>query len=201
MKRTSILLLLLAAFVAACGSEQTTPTATAEPDPTVAATASPEPSTGATPEPAETDAGDDTALEDMIPDELNGVARTDIPGMDTFLASALRAQGMDAEGAEFVFASYGAADTGVFLTAFRIPGINQLAMEQLARMLSGAGGQQGVEAEQVTVGGKSVLRMSVDASAGQAGTVYMYFAEGAAFTIVSQSSDTAAAEQLLGELP
>jgi hypothetical protein len=197
VKRNPILLVLLMALVAACGNADASPSATES----EAASETSEPTAEDTTEPgASDDPGDETALEDMIPDELNGVARTDIPGMETFLTQALAAQGMDAEGAEFVFASYGDGESAIILTAFRIPGISELAMQTLARALSGVAGQQGVEAEQVTVGDKSVLLVSGEAS-GQAGAVYLYFAEGAAFTIASQSGDSASAEQLLAELP
>jgi hypothetical protein len=205
MKRISILLLLVAFGVAACGGDQTadqTDAATATPTPTAEATE--EPTDEPTDEPsASADAGGESALAELIPDELNGVPRTDIPGMDQFLASALQAQGLDAEGAEFVFASYGEGPDAVVLTAFRIPQVTEAQMEMLGRMLSGAGAQQGVEAETVDVAGKSVLRMTVDAAqaGGQEGVVYMYFAEGAAFTIVSPSADTSSVEALIAELP
>lgn len=208
MKRISVLLVLLAFGVAACAGDQAASSseAAATPTPTIEATEEPTPE----PTPAETDepeasddnGGDETALEELVPDELNGVPRTEVPGMDQFLVGALEAQGLDAEGAEFVFASYGEGPDAVILTAFRIPQIPEAQMEMLARMISGAGADQGVEAEAVDVDGKSVLRMTAPAAAGgQEGVVYMYFAEGAAFTIVSPSADTSSAEALLAELP
>ena len=192
MNRRLILVALLAVFLAACGTEQASQ-----------ATLTPEPTPEATPEPTEeaspsVDAGGETALSELIPDELNGEPGTPIPGMDQFMASMLQQQGVQAENIEFEFVTYGQTENAVVLTAFRIPGMTEVAMEQLARMLSGAGAQEGVEAEEVTINGKSVLRMTVS-QAGEEGVVYMYFTQGAAFTVVSQ--DTASAEALLAELP
>jgi hypothetical protein len=206
MKRISILLVLLAFGVAACGEQAASQTdaAAVTPSATVQQTEAPTPSPEASDEPdASADAGDGTPLADLVPDELNGVPRTDIPGMDQIIAGALAQQGMDAEDAEFVFASYGDDADAVVLTAFRVPGINEAGMEQLARMMSGAaGGQAGVDAESVEIGGKSVLRMTAQAAAGgDEGVIYMYIAEGAAFTIISPTGDESAAEQLLAELP
>ena len=203
MKRISILLVLLAFGVAACGDQASSQTDAATATPSATAEPTEEPTTEPSDEPAASaDTGNETALADLIPDELNGVARTDIPGMDQIIASALAQQGLDAEDAEFVFTSYGEGEDAVILTAFRIPQVSEPQMEMLARMMSGAGAQQGVEAETVDVAGKSVLRMTAQgAAAGQEGVVYMYFAEGAAFTIVSPAADTAAAEALLAELP
>ena len=206
MKRISILLVLLAFGVAACGEQAASQTdaAAVTPSATVQPTEAPTPSPEASDEPdASADVGDGTPLADLVPDELNGVPRTDIPGMDQIIAGALAQQGMDAEDAEFVFASYGDDADAVVLTAFRVPGINEAGMEQLARMMSGAaGGQAGVDAESVEIGGKSVLRMTAEAAAGgDQGVIYMYIAEGAAFTIISPTGDESAAEQLLAELP
>ncbi len=206
MKRISILLVLLAFGVAACGEQAASQTdaAAVTPSATVQPTEAPTPSPEASDEPdASADAGDGTPLADLVPDELNGVPRTDIPGMDQIIAGALAQQGLDAQNAEFVFASYGEGPDAVVLTAFRIPGIPEGQMEMLAQMMSGAaGGETGVEADAVDVGGKSVLRMTAPAAAGgEEGVIYMYFAEGAAFTIVCPTGDESAAEQLLAELP
>jgi hypothetical protein len=64
----------------------------------------------------------------------------------------------------------------------------------LARMMAGQSTE--VDVETVDVGGKSVLQMS---GADVPGAAYMYFADGAMFTIIGESSDLAA--QLLAELP
>jgi hypothetical protein len=203
MNRSPLLVLLLAAVLAACGGDgasQADATATTEP------TASPTAEATASAEPAETDdgsgsgSGSDTALEELIPDELNGVARTDVPGMGDMIAGVLQEQGLNAEDAEFIFTSYGdvSGTDAVILSAFRIPGMGQAQLELFAQMMSGAQGTEGVETEQVDIGGKSVLRMTAT-TAGQEGTVFLYFAEDAAFTVISQ--DQASAEQLLAELP
>ena len=201
MHRSPLLVLLLAAVLAACGGDganQADATATTEP------TASPTAEATASPEPTETDdgtgSGSDTALEELIPDELNGVARTDVPGMGEMIAGVLQEQGMNAEDAEFIFTSYGDVNgtDAVILSAFRIPGMGQAQLELFAQMMSGAQGTEGVETEQVDIGGKSVLRMTAT-TAGQEGTVFLYFAEDAAFTVISQNQ--ASAEQLLAELP
>ena len=193
MKRSTILLALLALGVAACGTDQPSATDAAE------ATATPTATVEPTEEPvASADPGSETALADLIPDELNGVAGTPIPAMDQILSTALQAQGLDAGEAEFAFVTYGTGAGAVVLTAFRIPGVAEAQLETLARMMSGTGGAEGVESERVELGGKSVLRIS-SSVAGQEEAAYLYFAEGAAFSIVSQ--DEASVAQLLSELP
>jgi hypothetical protein len=196
VKRVSILLLLLMAFVAACGgspSATDTDTDTETPDPTAEATSEPT-------EEASTDPGASGGssfegdLADVIPDELNGVARTDIPGMDSILTSMFGAQGIDASQAQFAFATYGDGTDAVTLTAIVVPDIDDATLELISRSFSGVPG--GAEAETVTVDGKTVLKVTAGA---QPGSVYMYFAGGAAFTVFSQNEDLA--EQLLGELP
>lgn len=196
MKRIPILLVLLMAFVAACAGDTATPSATEnEPDPTLEATPSTEPSDDASTEPGSSGGtafeGD---LDDVIPDELNGVARTDIPGMDQMFAQIFAGQNIDASEAQFAFATYGEGTDAVTLVAMAIPGVNDATFELMARSLSGV--QGGGEAETVTIDGKTVLSVSAGT---QPGTLYMYFADGAAFTVTSQNDDLA--EQLLGELP
>lgn len=197
MKRISILLVaLLALVVAACSNNQASPSA----EPSESAVASQEATAEATQseaaEPSEGSSGDGTALADLIPDELNGAPRTDVPGMDAILGPALAQQGLDASDAEFVFATYGEGLEAVVVNAFRVEGMTQPSLEALATMMAG-GDTQGGTAESVTVGGKSVLRVSsTDSETGQA---FLYFADGAMFTVVSQSEDLAA--QLLAELP
>jgi hypothetical protein len=200
VKRISILLVLLMALMAACGSTESSPSATVAPttEPTAEATESAEPTAEASEPEGSGDTGSEGDLADFIPDEFNGQPGTPIPGMDQLMASMLQQQGVGAENIEFQFVTYGEGDAAVVLTAFRVPGMNDVAMEQFARILSGVQDEPGVEAEEVTVGGKSVLRMSA-AQAGEEGVIYMYFAEGAAFTVVSQ--DLSSAEQLLSELP
>ena len=67
-------------------------------------------------------------------------------------------------------------------------------MEQLARLMSGAGTD--VEAESVTIGGKTVLKFS----GGQTGgSVYFYVANDTAFT--AAGADESLVEQLISQLP
>ena len=196
MKRISILLVLLMAFVAACAGDTATPSATEnEPDPTVEATPSTEPSDEASTEPAPSGGtafeGD---LDDVIPDELNGVARTEIPGMEAMISNIFSAQNLDASQAQFAFASYGEGTDAVVLTAIAVPEVPDAQLEMLARMLGGAG--TGADGETLTIDGKSVLKVTATA---QPGSVYLYFGDGAAFTVYAENEDLA--EQLLGELP
>ena len=199
MKRISILLVaLLALVVTSCASQQaSTPASEA------AATPTAEPTPEPTEEPAEAstpgeDSGGSTggSLEDALPDELNGLARTDVPGMEAFLAPMLAQQGVDASEVEFLISTYGEGDNSISVNAFRIPGIPEASMEALARAMSGVQGEAGVEAESVTVGGKSVLQMTGE---GVDGAAYLYFADGSVFTVVGPSTELA--EQLLSELP
>ena len=161
MKRISILLELLMAFVAACGSEQSTSTATdtPEPDATVEATDPPEPTDEASSEPgASADTGFEGDLADVIPDELNGVARTEIPGMDAMIANIFAGQNLDASQAQFAFASYGEGTDAVVLTAIAVPDVDDAQLEMLARMLGGAG--SGADGETLTIDGKTVLKVT-----------------------------------------
>lgn len=197
MNRHLILVALLAIFLAACGTQTADEAdATLTPEPT------PAPATDApddTDEPAATDDGGDGgstgSLDDMIPDDLNGVAGTPIAGLDTILSGALQAQGLDGSDAEFAFVTYGTDANAVVLQAFKIPGVTEEAMQQLARLMT-AGGAGEFEANSETIGGKTVLSFS---GGGQEGVVYFYVADDVAFTVAGQ--DAGQVEQLLAELP
>lgn len=198
MNRYLILVALLAIFLAACGT-QTADEATLTPEPTpAAATDAPDD----TDEPAATDDGGDGddgstgSLDDMIPDDLNGVAGTSIAGMDQILSGALQAQGLDAGDAEFAFVTYGTDANAVVLNAFRIPGVTEVAMQQLAQLMSGADPTGEFEANTEEIGGKTVLSFSGE---GQPGVVYFYVVDDVAFTVAGQDPSTV--EQLLAELP
>jgi hypothetical protein len=199
VNRLLILVALLAVFLAACGTQRPDDAdATLTPEPTQAATEAPDD----TDEPEATDDGDGDgdggtgSLDDMIPDELNGVAGTPIPGMDAIISGALSQQGLDAGDAEFAFVTYGTGTDAIVLNAFRIPGVSDVAMQQLAQLMSGAGVNSGLEAEPVTIGGKSVLSFS----GGQTpGAVYFYVVDDIAFTVAGENEELA--EQLLSELP
>ena len=194
MNRRLILATLLAMLLAACGQQESS-----EPDATLTPEATPEATSDAStpsdePAASEDDGSASGDLADVIPDELNGVPATEIPGMDQILGSALQAQGLNAEGADFAFVTYGTDENAVALNAFRIPGIPRGSMEQLARLMSGAGTD--VDAESVTIGGKTVLKIS----GGQTGgAVYFYVADDTAFTAAGQ--DESLVEQLLSQLP
>jgi hypothetical protein len=195
IRRLPIVLAVLAVVLAACGTQQSTATLTPAPTPEPTPEA-PEP----TAEPTATDddggGGATGSLEDVIPDELNGVAGTPIPGMDAIISGALQQRGLDAGEAEFAFVTYGTGEDAIVLNAFRIPGVSDVAMQQLAQIMSGAAPNSDVEAETVTIGGKTVLSFS----GGQTpGVVYFYVADDVAFTVAGQ--DEGLAEQLLSELP
>jgi hypothetical protein len=196
VNRLLILVALLAVFLAACGTQTADDaTATLTPEPTVAATEAPED----TVEPAATDDDDGGvtgSLDDVIPDELNGVAGTPIPGLDQILGQALQGQGLDAEDAEFAFVTYGEGADAVVLNAFRIPGVTEAQLALLGQLMSGSGGAGEVEATTEEIGGKTVLSFS---GGGQEGVVYVYIVDDVAFTVAGQ--DTSAVEQLLSELP
>jgi hypothetical protein len=196
VNRRLILAPLLAALLAACGQQESSePDATLTPEATPEATSTP-PAASDEPAGSEDDGGATGSLEDVIPDELNGVAGTPIPGMDAIISGALQQQGLDAGDAEFAFVTYGSGADSIVLNAFRIPGINDAAMQQLAQIMSGAGAGSGLEAETLTVGGKTVLSFS----GGQTpGAVYFYVADDIAFTVAGE--DEALAEQLLSQLP
>jgi hypothetical protein len=197
VNRYLILVALLAIFLAACGTQTADDAdATLTPEPTpAAATDAPDD----TDEPAATDDDDDGStgsLEDMIPDDLNGIAGTSIAGMDQILSGALQAQGLDAGDAEFAFVTYGTDANAVVLNAFRIPGVTEVAMQQLAQLMSGADPTGEFEANTEEIGGKTVLSFSGE---GQPGVVYFYVVDDVAFTVAGQDPSTV--EQLLAELP
>jgi hypothetical protein len=194
VKRVSILLLLLMAFVAACGgSPSATDTDTDTPDPTAEPTS--EPTDEASTDPGASGGSSfEGDLADVIPDELNGVARTDIPGMEAMISSIFSSQNLDDSQAQFAFASYGEGTDAVVLTAIAVPGVPDAQLDMLARMFSGA--NTGAEGETLTIDGKSVLKVS---ATGQPGSIYMYFDGGVAFTVYAENEGLA--EQLLGELP
>jgi hypothetical protein len=198
LKRISILLIaLLALVVTACAGDQaSSSTPASEPTPTEEATPEATEATETEAPESSQDAGSGTALDDLLPDELNGQARVEIPGLEAMLGPMLAQSGVDAEQAEFTFAAYGEGEDAVQVQAFRVPGMSELQLETLARAMSGSLEGGGATAETVDVGGKTVLEIS---GAEVAGVAYIYFADGAMFTVVGPSADLAA--QLLAELP
>lgn len=196
MNRLPILVALLAIFLAACGTQESSATLTPEPATPAPTSEAPEP----TDEPATTDddgdSGSTGSLDDIIPDELNGVAGTPIPGFDTIIQGALAQQGLTDADAEFAFVTYGTDEDAVILQAFRIPGVDDEAMQQLARLMSAGGAAGEVETETINVGGKEVLSFT---GTGTEGIVYFFVSDGVAFTVAGQ--DAGMVEQLLAELP
>jgi hypothetical protein len=193
LNRFFILLAMLVLVMAGCASQSgSSPEAT--PDPTPSPTAEPTEEPTATEDPGD---GGDTGgdLGDLIPDEVGGLTRTDIPGMEAMIGSALQSSGVNAEGAEYAFASFGDGTDALIVTALRIPGLDESALQSLAQAMAGAN-TVGADVETVSVGGKQVLQMSGE---GAPGAAYLYFAEGAVFTVVGEDPDLAA--QLLAELP
>jgi len=200
VNRYLILVALLAIFLAACGTQ--TPDdadATLTPEPTAAPTTE---APDDTDEPAATDDddGDDDgstgSLDDIIPDSLNGVAGTPIQGLDSIIQGALTQQGLDAGDAEFAFVSYGTDENAVILQAFRIPGVDDEVMQQLAQLMSAGGAGGEVETETINVGGKEVLSFT---GTGTDSIVYFFVSDGVAFTVAGE--DAGMVEQLLSELP
>jgi hypothetical protein len=195
VNRRLIPVALLAIVLAACGTNQADETDATTQEPTPAPTSeAPAP----TDEAATSDDGGGAAgsLADMIPDELNGVAATEIPGMEAIISGALQQQGLDGGEAEFAFVTYGEGADAIVLNAFRLPGVDEQAMEQLARIMSGAGGAGELEAETTEVGGKTVLSFS---GGGANDVVYFYVVDDVAFTIAGQEASSV--EQLLSQLP
>jgi hypothetical protein len=210
MKRPLVLLAtVLALVLAACGSDQpdasATPASTPAATPTQAATPEPTPSQAAeTPDQTEGDGGTGSvitgSLSDALPAEVGGLAKQEVEGMDAFIGPMLQQQGVDAEEADFAFASYGEGEAAesLIVTAIRMPGVDQTELEMMARLISRsqAPGASGVEAESVTIGGKDVLRVSPP---DEEQSVYVYLASDAFFSVISQSDELA--EDLLSQLP
>lgn len=204
MKRSLVpLVAILALVLAACGSQATS--ATAEPT-TSAATSTPVPTPEpvATPTPAATDDGTGSGpgftgeLSDALPDEVGGLPRQDAPsGMEQLFAGLLSGQGLDPDALEFVYGTWGSGE--IFVTGFRVEGMPAAQLDLLARAMAGASaGGQGPEldTEQMTVGGKDVLRMTPPEGS-QA--VYVYQVGDAFFSVVTD--DVSLAEDLLSQLP
>lgn len=196
MKRIPILLVaVLALVLAACGGETTataSPTPTAEPTPEVTPTPTAEP----TEEPTDDGSGSGLTgtLSDALPQTIGGLERQALPGMEDMIGPMLTQQGIDADEADFVWAMYGEGE--LIVTGFAASGLDQPELEQLARLMSSGQVGADVQSETVTVGGKEVLRMTGEDMPDAA---YLYFADDAFFTIISESAELA--EELLSQLP
>lgn len=208
MKRIPFLLVAaLALLLAACGSDQTDVTASPSPvaTPTLAPTPAPTPSPTASASATSdaTDAGTGSgfngSLIDALPDEVGGFPRNDMQGMEQFILPMLQQQGIDAEEADFAFASWGEGQETLIVTAMRMPGVTPAQLELIGRMMgSSQGADVGteVDAESVTVAGKQVLRVT---PADAQGEVLIYIVGDAFFTLISETPSLA--EELLQQLP
>jgi hypothetical protein len=200
VNRISIIACLVLGLVAAaCSSEGTSQPPPSEP---VAATDTPasppaEQSEPPASVPAASDGSgsSDSALLDLIPDTIGGMSRTDTDfASNPIFAQALAGSGVDVGDVEYIISVWGSANE-VTLSSMRIPGLEQGALEQLSRMMSGAQAAGG-EVETTNVGGKTVLQITGE---GAPAAAYMYFAEGAMFTVVSESQELS--EEVLSALP
>ena len=195
MKRVTVLLVALLAFaVSACGSGDPSASSAAESEP--AATVEPTPDPTPEPTPEESDepsasagaGGDNTALLDLLPDEIDGQSRIDVDlANNPMFAAALESQNIDASDVEYVVSTYGTGEGVLVATAIRIPDMGQPELEQLGRLMSGMSDGQG-SAELTTVGGKEVLAITAT-EAEQTG--YMYFIDGAVIVVGGTSEDLA----------
>ena len=201
MKRITILLAVLALLVAGCASQggASAEAGDATPSPTPEATESPSADATAS-DNADASADSDGSsgggdLTGLLPDEVGGLSRTDIPGMESMIANALAGSGVEASGAEYAFASYGDGTRALIVTALRIPGVPETSLQMLARAMAGVD-STGADVDTVTVGGKSVLQLSGESAPAAA---YIYFAADAVFTVIGEDPDLAA--ELLADLP
>lgn len=203
MKRSTILLAaVLALVVTACGSGETSESAApSEPAPTVELT--PEPTPQPTPEPPESDepsssadAGGETAVVDLLPDEINGQTRTHVDLANPMFAAALAGQDVDISEVEYSVSTYGTGEGVLVATAIRIPGVDQPQLAQIARLMSGVAAEGEGSAELTTISGKEVLAITAT-DAEQTG--YMYFVDGAVIVVGGASQDLA--EEFFSKLP
>ena len=137
MNRRLILATLLAMLLAACGQQESS-----EPDATLTPEATPEATSDAStpsdePAASEDDGSASGDLADVIPDELNGVPATESRAWTRSSPRRSRRRVLTPEAADFAFVTYGTDENAAALNAFRLPGVSEVAMEQLARLMSG----------------------------------------------------------------
>jgi hypothetical protein len=199
MRRSALVALLaIIAILAACSNESSASQSADETE--SAATESPQASEGGEPsesaeasEPAS--GGGDSELLALLPDQVGGLDQTfESSQMNDLIAQSLAGSGVDASEVDYVIASWGTSSE-LALTAFRAPGIDATSLQMLAQVMSGAQ-TGGVEFEEATVGGKSVLSYTAP---GTDGTVYLYLTDDTAFTVISQAPELA--DELLSQLP
>lgn len=200
---TILLVALLALAVSACGGGDPSESAEAsEAVPTVQPT--PDPTPEPTAEPIESDEPDasagagsnDSALLDLLPDEINGESRTDVDlANNPIFAAALQAQNIDASEVEYVVSTYGTGEGVLAVTAIRIPGMGDTELRALASMMGGMTDGQG-STEMTTIGGKEVIAITAT-DVEQTG--YMYFLDGAVIVVGGTSDDLAG--EFFSQLP
>ena len=202
MTRITILLIAaLALVVSACGTDTGASAEPSEPIATIEATPEPSPEPEESAEPAASastggNGGSETAIIELLPDEVGGMSRTDVDmAANPMFAEIFAEQGLDAADLEFVISTYGTGAEALGVTSMRVPDMGEAELEQLARLMTTMSEGQAA-AEPGTVGGKSVLILSAE---GEAETAYMYFAEGAVF-VVGGGTEALVAE-FLSQLP
>jgi hypothetical protein len=203
LNRTGLLAAIgpLALLLAACGGSPASESSAASEDqaPSIAATPEPAPSDGSEPSEAAAPSEDSgsgssgTPLADLLPDSLGGEAREDLDLDDQMIAALLAGQDVEVGDVEFLISTYG--DSGIGVTAIRIPDLPQANMEMIARAMAGMPQTQG-EIETIDLGGKSVIAIEsgVDGVTG-----YMYLSGDAVFVIGGGNEDQAA--EILEQLP
>jgi hypothetical protein len=203
MNRITILLVaLLALAVSACGSGDPGESAAAS-EPVATVEPTPEPTPVPTPEPEDSEepsasagSGGESALLDLLPDEIDGQTRIDVDlANNPMFAAALAQQDIDISGVEYVVSTYGTGEGVLAVTAIRIPDMGETELRQLAGMMSGMTDGQGTS-EVATIGGKEVLAITAT-DVEQTG--YMYFLDGAVIVVGGTSADLA--EEFFSQLP
>jgi hypothetical protein len=198
MRRSALVALLATIAILAACSDQTSSSQSQQATQSAAATATIEASEapGASMSAVATESsGGDSALLDLIPEQVGGSDRTVLSDdMGGLFAGALAGSGVDASEVDYVVVGWG-ANSELVLSAFRAPGIDEASLRALAQMMSGAQ-NGGAEMTPATVGGKSVLTFAGDETEE---TIYLYFTDDAAFTVVGKSPELA--DELLSKLP
>jgi hypothetical protein len=198
MRRSALVALLAVIAILAACSDQSPSSQSADDSESAAAASSQATESGAPSESADASAGTSGGGSDLlalIPDRVGGLDQTfESSQMNDLIAQSLAGSGVDASDVDYVIASWG-TQSEVALTAFRAPGIDATSLQMLAQMMSGAQ-TGGVEFEEATVGGKSVLQYTAP---DLGGTVYLYLTGDTAFTVISQTPELA--DELLSQLP
>jgi hypothetical protein len=195
MRRTALVAMFaIVAILTACSDQASSESAAASQSAAESTEASDAPAASESAAASESSNGG-SALLDEIPDQVGGQDRTVLSDdMGAIFEQALAGSGVDASQVDYVIATWGAGSE-LALTAFRVPGLDAASLQAIAQLMSGAQ-TGGAEFTQATVGGKSVLTWTGDDTAG---TVYLYYTDDAAFTVISQTPELA--DELLSQLP